>query len=78
MARKRYSVEQIIEHLRQAEIRTSEGKTVLENVEEAVRLTRPFGVDVAGGVEGPVKGVKDPERLARFVAAVRAADQDDG
>ena len=34
MARKRYSAEQIIGHLRQAEIRTSEGKTVIEVVRE--------------------------------------------
>ena len=34
MARKRYSAEQIIGHLRQAEIRTSEGKPVLEVVRE--------------------------------------------
>ena len=32
MARKRYTAEQIIGHLRQAEIRISEGKTVLEAV----------------------------------------------
>ncbi|MCB1684178.1 MAG: phosphoribosylanthranilate isomerase [Pseudomonadales bacterium] len=48
-----------------------------DNVEAAIRLTHPFGVDVAGGVEGPVKGVKDPDRLARFVAAVHAADRRD-
>ena len=34
MARKRYTAEQIIGHLRQAEIRISEGKTVLEVVRE--------------------------------------------
>ena len=34
MARKRYTAEQIIGHLRQAEIPTSEGKTVLEVVRE--------------------------------------------
>lgn len=49
-----------------------------DNVEQAIRLTHPFGVDVAGGVEGPVKGLKDPERLARFAAAVRAADRQRG
>ena len=32
MARKRYTAEQIIGHLRHAEIRISEGKTVLEAV----------------------------------------------
>ena len=34
MSRKRYTAEQIIGHLRQAEIRTSEGKTVAEAVRE--------------------------------------------
>ena len=34
MARKRYTAEQIIGHLRQAEIWTSEGKTVIEVVRE--------------------------------------------
>ena len=34
MARKRYTAEQIIGYLRQAEIRTSEGKTVAEVVRE--------------------------------------------
>ena len=34
MSRKRYPAEQIIGHLRQAEIRTSEGKTITEAVRE--------------------------------------------
>ena len=34
MARKRYTAEQIIGHLRQAEIWTSEGKTIIEAVRE--------------------------------------------
>ena len=34
MARKRYTAEQIVGHLRQAEIRISEGKTVAEVVRE--------------------------------------------
>ena len=34
MARKRYTAEQIIGHLRQAEIRASEGKTIAEVVRE--------------------------------------------
>jgi phosphoribosylanthranilate isomerase len=43
-----------------------------ENVAEAVRIARPFGVDVASGVEEKDPRRKDPERLRRFVAAARA------
>ncbi len=46
-----------------------------QNVGGAVALFRPFGVDVATGVErGP--GRKDPEKLRAFVASVRAAELD--
>ncbi|MHC1626843.1 MAG: phosphoribosylanthranilate isomerase [Methanoculleaceae archaeon] len=40
------------------------------NVSEAVRTVRPDAVDVASGVERS-PGVKDPERLAAFIEAVR-------
>jgi phosphoribosylanthranilate isomerase len=43
-----------------------------ENVAEAVTLVRPWGVDVASGVEsGP--GVKDPNKVVRFCRNARAA-----
>ncbi|HUS19313.1 MAG TPA: phosphoribosylanthranilate isomerase [Terriglobales bacterium] len=44
-----------------------------ENVAAAVCMFRPFGVDVVTGVER-APGHKDPERLRRFVANVRAAE----
>ncbi len=42
------------------------------NVAEAVRLTGASAVDVSSGVER-TKGVKDPARIAAFLAAVRSA-----
>lgn len=44
-----------------------------DNVGEAVRRLRPVAVDVSSGVELD-KGIKDPEKMARFVAGVRDAD----
>ncbi|HEY1937390.1 MAG TPA: phosphoribosylanthranilate isomerase [Candidatus Angelobacter sp.] len=45
-----------------------------DNVEEAVRMLSPWGVDVVTGVERE-PGRKDPEKLKAFVAAVRRAEQ---
>lgn len=43
-----------------------------ENVADAIRTVRPAGVDVAGGVESAA-GIKDAERMRRFVDAARSA-----
>lgn len=43
------------------------------NVADAIARIRPHAVDVSSGVELE-KGVKDPARIARFIAAVRAAE----
>ncbi|MBZ5489397.1 MAG: phosphoribosylanthranilate isomerase [Acidobacteriia bacterium] len=45
-----------------------------ENVGDAIRTFRPWGVDVVTGVERE-PGRKDPEKLKAFVAAVRRAEQ---
>jgi phosphoribosylanthranilate isomerase len=44
-----------------------------ENVAEAVRSVRPYGVDVASGVESGDPRHKDPERVRAFVRAARNA-----
>lgn len=50
------------------------------NVGDAIRRTRPWGVDVSSGVESvdakgvPIKGIKDPARIAAFIKEVRNAD----
>ena len=43
-----------------------------ETVAEAIRVGRPWGVDVNSGVEAR-PGRKDPDRVRRFVRAARAA-----
>ncbi|MBH1961292.1 MAG: phosphoribosylanthranilate isomerase [Rhodocyclales bacterium] len=49
------------------------GGLQVANVEKAVRLIRPWAVDVSSGVE-LAKGIKDAEKIARFIAGVRNAD----
>lgn len=45
-----------------------------ENVAEAVRVTRPFLVDVSSGVEA-APGVKDGDRVRRFIDNARDANR---
>jgi len=40
-----------------------------ENVAMAIRVARPYAVDVSGGVE-KVKGVKDPDKIRKFINEV--------
>jgi phosphoribosylanthranilate isomerase len=46
-----------------------------DNVGEAIRRVRPYGVDVSSGVESR-PGIKDPNKIAAFVAAVRTTEQE--
>lgn len=43
-----------------------------DNVAEAISAARPWGVDVAGGVELE-PGIKDPNRIVSFIAAANRA-----
>ena len=45
------------------------------NVVGAIERVRPAGVDVSSGVES-TRGVKDPDRIAEFCAAVRSISRD--
>lgn len=42
-----------------------------DNVAEAIRISRPYGVDVSGGVE-QVKGIKSAAKMAAFMRGVES------
>jgi len=49
------------------------GGITADNVHDAIQATLPWAVDVASGIEA-APGIKDGEKMRRFVAEVRRAD----
>lgn len=45
------------------------------NVARAIRVVRPYAVDVSGGIER-AKGIKDYEKMQAFVAEVQAVERE--
>ncbi len=45
-----------------------------ENVQEAIVSVRPMAVDVSSGIQGDNPRVKDPARMAAFMAAVKLTE----
>lgn len=46
-----------------------------DNVVDAIRQVKPYAVDVSGGVES-AEGIKDRDKLIRFIQQVRIADNE--
>ena len=44
-----------------------------DNVAEAVQIISPDWVDVSSGIEGETKGIKDSEKMKRFIEVVKNA-----
>jgi len=64
----------VLENIKRLGRVVAAGGLTSENVGEAIAILRPWGVDVASGVEAS-PGKKDPKKVRAFVKAVREADR---
>ena len=46
-----------------------------ENVAQAIREVKPFGVDVASGVES-AQGIKDPAKIRDFFQSIASGEKE--
>ncbi len=44
-----------------------------DNIEEAVSLVQPYGIDVSSGIESSIKGKKDHNKIRQFIERARRA-----
>lgn len=48
------------------------GGLTVENVAAAIKIAKPYGVDVASGVESSA-GLKDPQKIKKFIQAAKVS-----